>query len=157
VQRVNHFRSLARIHHLKRELEKIGRRLKPFVRLLLHVIEDDAISPGATVYLRDVLDNLEGSDEEVRQLLAECEAVDDEADKFQSRQMDSTLYTLTVISAVFLPAQFLTGVWGMNFEYMRELDEPWGYKMFWAISATMIVFLVIALNFGRVRYSVDHT
>ena len=79
------------------------------MRLLTHVIEDDAISPGATIYLRDVLDNLEGCDEEVRQLLLNCEAVDDDADKFQSKQMDQTLYTLTVISAVFLPAQFLTG------------------------------------------------
>ena len=107
--RSNHFESLERIHHLKTEVNKVSQKLKPFMRLLTHVIEDDAISPGATIYLRDVLDNLEGHDDEVRQLLLTCEAVDDEADKFQSRQMDQTLYTLTVISAVFLPAQFLTG------------------------------------------------
>jgi len=149
--RDSHYRSLARVHHLRRELEKVGRKLKPFLRLLFHVIEDDDISPGATVYLRDVLDNLEGYDEECRQLLAECEGVDDEAEKFQSRQMDQTLYTLTVISAVFLPAQFLTGVWGMNFVYMPELDERWGYAMFWALAASFIVIILVALNFGRVR------
>lgn len=107
--RTSKFDSLDRIHFFKQELYKVSQKLKPFMRLLTHVIEDDAISPGATIYLRDVLDNLEGCDEEVRQLLLHCEAVDDDADKFQSRQMDQTLYTLTVISAVFLPAQFLTG------------------------------------------------
>ena len=104
-----HYNSLDRIHHLKSELTKVNQKLKPFMRLLTHVIEDDAISPGATIYLRDVLDNLEGFDEEFRHLLNTCASVDDDAEKFQSRQMDKTLYTLTVISAVFLPAQFLTG------------------------------------------------
>lgn len=59
--------------------------------------------------------------------------------------------TLTVISAVFLPAQFLTGVYGMNFVDMPELSKSWGYEMFWAISILMMVTLFIALNFGRVR------
>lgn len=112
--------ALERVRHLQMELEKIGRRIKPFIRLLVHVIEDEAISPGATVYLRDVLDNLECHEEEFRQLLVDCESMNVQADKYQSKQMDRTLYTLTVISAVFLPAQFLTGLWGMNFEYMPE-------------------------------------
>jgi Mg2+ and Co2+ transporter CorA len=110
--RLNNFQDLARIRHLGSQLELVGRRFKPFLRLLTHVIEDDAISPGATVYLRDVLDNLERSDEDLRQLILDCESIDSEANKFQSVKMDRTLYTLTVLSAVFLPAQFLTGVYG---------------------------------------------
>ena len=110
--RNDHYRKLGRIHHLRHELENICRKFKPFMRLLVHVIEDDAISPGATVYIRDVLDNLECFDDELKQLIAICQALDAEADKFQSNQMDRTLYTLTIVSAVFLPAQFLTGVWG---------------------------------------------
>lgn len=149
--RTAHFDSLDRIHHLKSELNKVSQKLKPFMRLLTHVIEDDAISPGATIYLRDVLDNLEGNDEEVRQLLITCESVDDDADKFQARQMDQTLYTLTVISAVFLPAQFLSGVFGMNFTDMPELEQPWGYEMFWAVSIFMMVSVFVWLNFGRIR------
>ena len=130
----------------------MGRKLKPFLRLLTHVIEDDAISPGATVYLRDVLDNLECADDELKLLLVECQALDTDADKSQSRQMDRTLYTLTVVSAVFLPAQFLTGVWGMNFVEMPELDESWGYPMFWGLTAAISVILCVSLNFGRLRY-----
>jgi Mg2+ and Co2+ transporter CorA len=151
IARKTKFERLERIHQLREELEKVARKLKPFMRLLVHVIEDEAISPGATVYLRDVLDNLEGHDDDVKQLIVESEAIDTDADKFRSHQMDQTLYTLTVISAVFLPAQFLTGVWGMNFVYMPELDEKWGYAMFWALSAFMMVALVVTLNFGRLR------
>ena len=79
----------------------------------------------------------------------ECDAIEHEADVAQSRQMDRTLYTLTIVSSVFLPAQFLTGVWGMNFEHMRELDEPWGYKMFWGLTTFLIISLLIFFNFGQ--------
>lgn len=145
------YRDLSRTRHLKEQLERVGRKFKPFLRLLTHVIEDDAISPGATVYLRDVLDNLECSDEELRQLISDCEGLEKEADKMLSRQMDLTLYTLTVVSAVFLPAQFLTGVWGMNFTHMPELDKKWGYQMFWGISSAMFITMILLLNCGRLR------
>ena len=106
-----------------------------FADLLLHDLENVAISPGATIYLCDVHDNSEGCDETVDKLPSECEQVDSEAKKFQAQQMDKTLYTLMVISAIFLPAQFLTGLWGMNYEHMPELDESWGYRMFWIVSS----------------------
>jgi Mg2+ and Co2+ transporter CorA len=149
--RKDYYRKFVRIHHLRDELKKICQTIKPFRRLLVHVIEDDAISPGATVYIRDVLDNLECFDDELKHLIEVCQGLDSEAEKFRSAQMDRTLYTLTVVSAVFLPAQFLTGVWGMNFHNMPELDENWGYPMFWALSGFMMVTLFCVLNFGRLR------
>jgi len=152
-QRLHGFASVTRLDVLQDEVEKIARTIKPFLRLVTHVIEDDAISPGATLYLRDVLDNLEGMDDEVKRLIEDCQDLLHEADKFQSRQMDQTLYTLTVVSSIFLPAQFLTGVWGMNFTNMPELNEKWGYPMFWSLTAFMTLTLCFTLNFGRLRNS----
>jgi hypothetical protein len=37
--RQDHYRQLENIHVIQRELEKVGRKLKPFLRLLTHVIE----------------------------------------------------------------------------------------------------------------------
>jgi hypothetical protein len=118
--------ALKRVHNLRIQIEKVARKLKPFIRLLVHIIEDDAISAGPKVYLRDVLDNLEYHEEEVRQLIVDCQSMNDQSDKHQSNQMDRTLYTLTIVSAVFLPVQFLTGVWGMNFEYVVGVVD-WHY------------------------------
>ena len=36
---------------------------------------------------------------------------------------------LTVISTVFLPLTLLAGIWGMNFETMPELSDPYGYPI----------------------------
>ncbi|KAG7347990.1 CorA-like Mg2+ transporter [Nitzschia inconspicua] len=145
------YKDLTYIHELGSQLRRMSRKLKPFVRLLQHVIEDEQILPGPTVFLRDVLDNLENYDEELRHMIRDCANVDSEAEKSQQRQIDSTLYTLTVISAVFVPAQFLTGVWGMNFENMPELDDQYGYLMFWILAITLMTCALVFLKCGRIR------
>jgi Mg2+ and Co2+ transporter CorA len=105
------FENLDRIHSLQKELHSMSRRLKPFLRLLCHLIEDDNFSAGATIYLRDVLDNLEIHDEDVKLLIAKCDSADAVAEKVQQQKIDNTLYILTVFTVTFLPAQFLTGKW----------------------------------------------
>lgn len=149
LRRTKYSRGLRRIHDLRQNLEAVCRAIKPFVRVLTHVIEDDAICPGVTYYLRDVLDNLECSDDDLRQLIEACLALDTDADKYQDNQMNQTLYMLTIISAIFLPAQFLTGLWGMNFVDMPELEKSWGYEMFWIITAVMTCSLLVLFCFFR--------
>ncbi|MEM8607801.1 MAG: CorA family divalent cation transporter [Myxococcota bacterium] len=43
--------------------------------------------------------------------------------------LNRRLGVLTILSAIFLPLTLLVGVWGMNFENMPELDEPYAYPM----------------------------
>eukprot|EP00980_Cylindrotheca_fusiformis_P005903 scaffold1242_cov123-Cylindrotheca_fusiformis.AAC.12 len=53
------------------------------------------------------------------------------------------LAMLTVLSAVFLPLTLFTGIWGMNFENMPELTEPYAYPlalMFMICVAMLMIF-----------------
>jgi hypothetical protein len=52
----------------------------------------------------------------MKYLIAACEAVDEAAEKYQRSQLDSTLFALTAISSIFLPAQFLTGYVQSDYE-----------------------------------------
>ena len=38
---------------------------------------------------------------------------------------------LTIVSSIFIPLSFLAGVYGMNFEFMPELDDRWAYPLLW--------------------------
>jgi len=48
-----------------------------------------------------------------------------------SFRMNSVMQTLTIVSTIFIPLGFLAGVFGMNFEYIPGLKNPYGYYLLW--------------------------
>ena len=62
-------------------------------------------------------------------------------------QANGGISVLTVISTLFLPMTFLTGVRGMNFERMPELGWRWGYL--WAWGAILLSALLTSLVIRR--------
>jgi magnesium transporter len=61
-----------------------------------------------------------------------------------SNRMNEVMKVLTIISTIFMPLTFVVGVYGMNFEYMPELRERWGYPLVWlvmiSLAAAMFLF-----------------
>ncbi len=50
---------------------------------------------------------------------------------------------LTIIATVFLPITFIASIYGMNFEYMPELEQPWGYPAVLLLMASVALGLII--------------
>ncbi len=59
-----------------------------------------------------------------------------------SNKMNKTMTTLTVFSAIFIPLTFIAGVYGMNFRYMPELDNRYGYTAFWVVAISLAVIML---------------
>jgi len=57
---------------------------------------------------------------------------------------NSRLKVLTIISAIFLPLTFLAGIYGMNFQYMPELDDRYSY---FAVLGVMVLIAMTMLFF----------
>eukprot|EP00667_Euglena_gracilis_P004903 EG_transcript_4935 len=74
----------------------------------------------------------------------------DDYSYIQQENMNRTMYTLTLITALFVPAQFLTGLFGMNFEYMPWLEWEYGFEAFWGVVLAVGSFSV--LLFKRIRW-----
>lgn len=53
--------------------------------------------------------------------------------------MNEVMKVLTVIATIFIPLTFVSGIYGMNFRYMPELEQTWSYP------AVLILMLVVAL------------
>ena len=55
---------------------------------------------------------------------------------------EKTIYVLTTVTAIFLPLQFVTGLFGMNFKYMPQLNDRGAYYLLLLI---MTIYTVLAL------------
>jgi len=57
-------------------------------------------------------------------------------------RLNEIMATLTVFSTIFIPLTFLTGVYGMNFDFMPELRMKFAYPTFWVISITLSIYMI---------------
>ena len=56
---------------------------------------------------------------------------------------ESRLRFLTIISAVFLPLTLISSVYGMNFAYIPELREPYGYFAVLGVMSTVAIGMLL--------------
>ena len=113
------------------------------------------------VYLEDMQDHVNQAMDEMRRLTDVCDALLNEFQLFGEQQMNRTLYVLTVVTTVFIPGQFLTGMYGMNFVTANgtpgipELvafsagegaNEYGGYIFFWCAFIILTVSLACAFR-----------
>ena len=61
-----------------------------------------------------------------------------------SNRMNEIMKVLTIFTALFIPLNFIVGVYGMNFENMPELKWEWGYVtallMMAVIGISMLIY-----------------
>jgi len=63
-----------------------------------------------------------------------------------SHQLNNTMRVLTVITAIFVPLSFLAGLYGMNFEYIPELQIKNGYFILLGVMLTLATSMVIVFK-----------
>ncbi|MEQ8456988.1 MAG: magnesium/cobalt transporter CorA [Sandaracinaceae bacterium] len=68
----------------------------------------------------------------------------------QSHRLNEVMRVLTVFSTVMLPLTFITGLYGMNFEYMPYLHFQFGFEL--AIGVMLLVAATMFFFFRRRRW-----
>jgi magnesium transporter len=91
------------------------------------------ISPRAAVYFRDIYDNLYRIVEASFSYQDIVQSLLDAYLSAVSNRLNETMKRLTVIGAIMAALTVITGVYGMNFEFMPELHWRFGYVFVWAV------------------------
>lgn len=60
-----------------------------------------------------------------------------------NQRMNETVRLLTVVSTLFIPLTFLAGIYGMNFQYMPELQWRYGYFFIWGLMLALVCILLV--------------
>jgi len=140
---------LQRVYHIRRELLSLRRSIWPLRNLFNALIREDSklINKEVYVYLRDcyyhiiqLLDILE-TYRELASSLMEVQI------SIMSHKMNEVISLLTIISSIFIPLTFIAGIYGMNFKYMPELNQPWAY--FVCLGVMLIIALSLIIFFWQ--------
>jgi magnesium transporter len=136
---------------LLRRIYMVKRRVALMRRMLSHTL--DAVKklvpgsePTAPLY-QDLRENVESMHFYAEELLEDVNNLLSIQLALASHRTNEVVRVLTVFSVFFLPLTFIVGVYGMNFQYMPELRERWGYP---AVLAGMgFVSIIIYVWFRR--------
>ncbi|MDO4690327.1 MAG: magnesium/cobalt transporter CorA [Fusobacterium sp.] len=60
-----------------------------------------------------------------------------------SNTMNEVMKTLAIISTIFMPLTFLSGLYGMNFKFMPELNWRYGYFLVLSTMFTLVICMII--------------
>ena len=136
---------------LLRRIYLVKRRVTLMRRMLSHTL--DAVKklvpgsePTEPLY-QDLRENTESMHFYADELLEDVNNLLSIQLALASHRTNEVVRILTVFSVFFLPLTFIVGIYGMNFEYIPELRERWGYP---AVMAAMgVITLIIFLWFRR--------
>ncbi len=120
---------LPNIHALKADTLLLKRSLWPLREVFNALSRGDyeLFKAETRIYLRDVYDHtvhVIESTETIRDLIGGMLDIYMSA---LSNRLNIEMRFLTAITTVFLPLTLITGIYGMNFDYIPELKWHWGY------------------------------
>lgn len=102
------------------------------------------VEPEAYMYFQDVGDHLARVADQIDTYREVASGTMDIYLSAQSNRMNQIMKTLTVVATIFMPLTLISGIYGMNFRYMPELEWRLGY--FGALG------LMLAIGLGMVWY-----
>ena len=139
--------TLDAIHRLKREMIFVRRSVWPLREVIsgLEKSESPLIRKSTRIYIRDLYDHTIQVMDAVENFRDMAAGLLEIYLSSISNKMNTVMKMLTLIATIFIPLTFIAGVYGMNFEYMPELEWRWGY--FVALAVMFVVGAGMGLFF----------
>ncbi|MFZ3110219.1 MAG: CorA family divalent cation transporter, partial [Rectinemataceae bacterium] len=138
------------LQSLKRELARMRRVIWPVRDSISALARTDSIQMQASLapYLRDLYENSIQAIEALESYREHTSSIIELHLTEVNTNMSRVMKVLTILSAIFIPITFIVGLYGMNFRYMPELTQPWGYP---AALGLMAVVVIGELVYFKVR------
>ncbi|HXC51661.1 MAG TPA: magnesium transporter CorA family protein [Candidatus Limnocylindrales bacterium] len=139
---------IGRVVIVRRALMRVRRQLAPQRDVIgaLSRREHGFISQKSLFYFRDVSDHIHREYESIESLRELAQSVMEVQLALVERQQNQVIQRLTVLSTIFLPLNFLTGFFGMNFAHLPFDDDR---LLMLAIAAMALLPTVLLLWFRR--------
>ncbi|MBA2654881.1 MAG: magnesium transporter CorA family protein [Gammaproteobacteria bacterium] len=141
--RASHKNIYNKVMRIKQQVMKIKRYVISIREILMRLSgrNIEVISEPCRVSLSNLSNHTHMLAHEVESIRDMLNGLLDQIDNTLIQKMSETMKILTAFAAIFLPMTVITGIYGMNFRWMPELQ--WKYGYLWAMS--LILFCGISL------------
>ncbi|MCC6926458.1 magnesium and cobalt transport protein CorA [Novosphingobium sp.] len=121
--------TIRRIFRLRRQFRRFMRIVGPMEEVCerLAVTDLPVIDPGARIWFRDVLDHVRRTLARMNGLRDTLASIVETASLLEQHRQGDMTRQLASWAAILAVPTAIAGVYGMNFDYMPELREKWGY------------------------------
>lgn len=126
-----HTETLQTIHNLKTNIIYLRKAIWPLREIIskLERIGSKLILDNTQRYLRDVYDHIIQVIDTIETLRDIVSGLLDIYLSSISNRMNQIMKVLTIVSTIVIPMTVISGIYGMNFQYMPELHWILGYPM----------------------------
>jgi len=137
---------LERLITLKHSIMELRRVTTPLREVVNRLARDEypQITSANKIYFRDIFDHLMwilDISDTIRDIVSG--AMDIYLNS-TSLRLNEVMKALTIVSTIFLPLAFVTGLFGMNFVHIPGLSSPWG---FW-----VTCLICLCISFGMMGF-----
>ncbi|KAG3007539.1 hypothetical protein PC121_g7698 [Phytophthora cactorum] len=140
---------MRRIAACSKQIKGLQTHCKPLCEVISKVIASNDYQGETLQYFTDVQEDLASIEEECEHNLDRCRSLVDDSNNARASQQNDVSYILALIAAIFLPAQFLTGVYGMNFPYIPETTYHYAYFIWWTVMIVVAGLIVLFFKYKR--------
>lgn len=140
------------IQELKKEVLKIRRAVLPLREVInrLDKSETGLVEERTNKYIRDLYDNIIQVSESVEMQREMTASLLEMYLTTINNRMNEVMKVLTIVTSVFIPLTLITGIYGMNFDYMPELHYKYSY--FIVLGVMTLIFFVLISFFKRKKW-----
>jgi magnesium transporter len=140
---------IAHLHELKRELLGIRRAIWPTRDLLSAMLRGDLpfLTEATGIYIRDAHDHTVQLIDIVETYREIASGLVDAYLSSQSTKLNEVMKFLTIMSTVFLPLTFVTGLYGMNFDRASPWNMP---ELGWRLGYPFALMIMVGAAAGLI-------
>lgn len=144
--------ALVKLEQIKQVAEMIKKSLSPFKDSLRSIDnrDTDFIDREDKKYFQELINSCDAAVEEIDSTGKSLESLTNIYFSSLSQKMNETMKVLTTVATIFIPLTFIAGIYGMNFEYMPELNYHYGYFIVWGVMIAIMIAMII--YFKRQRW-----
>lgn len=144
--------TLLALEKSKKQADLIKKSLSPLMESLNYILNNRTsfFEKSNLKYLNDLRMSCANAIEEVDSTSRSLESLANIYYASLSQKMNETMKVLTTVATIFIPLTFIAGIYGMNFQYMPELEYRYGYFVIWGIM--LVVFIGMLIYFKRKKW-----